>query len=61
MTTLLFGRPLREALNICSDWRVFEAQDGREGGTKAQELLPDLIVLDMSMPVMLRRAEDYTA
>jgi CheY-like chemotaxis protein len=43
---------LRKSLNVCSDWRVFEAENGREAVTKAQELLPNLIVLDMSMPVM---------
>jgi len=29
-----------------------EASDGREGVAKAQELKPDLVVLDLSMPVM---------
>lgn len=29
-----------------------EAENGREAIDKAQELLPDLIVLDLSMPVM---------
>ncbi len=36
-----------------SSWRVCgEASDGREGVAKAQELKPDLVVLDLSMPVM---------
>jgi two-component system nitrate/nitrite response regulator NarL len=36
-----------------SSWTVcVEASDGREGVAKAQELKPDLVVLDLSMPVM---------
>lgn len=29
-----------------------EARDGREAITKAQQLRPDLVILDLSMPVM---------
>lgn len=43
---------LRESLAACRDWEVFEAENGREAITKAQTLRPDLIVLDMTMPVM---------
>jgi two-component system nitrate/nitrite response regulator NarL len=36
-----------------NSWSVCgEASDGREGVRKAQELKPDLVVLDLSMPVM---------
>jgi two-component system chemotaxis response regulator CheY len=36
-----------EDFNICG-----EAENGREAIEKAQQLQPDLVVLDMSMPVM---------
>jgi DNA-binding NarL/FixJ family response regulator len=35
------------AFEVCG-----EAENGREGLEKAQELRPDLIVMDLSMPVM---------
>lgn len=35
------------AFEVCG-----EAENGREGIEKAQELRPDLIVMDLSMPVM---------
>jgi len=34
------------------DYRVLWAQDGREGIEKALELRPDLILLDIQLPVM---------
>jgi chemotaxis response regulator CheB len=44
---------LREVLEQESGWEVCgEAANGREGIEKAQQLKPDLIVLDLSMPVM---------
>jgi DNA-binding NarL/FixJ family response regulator len=44
---------LRELLEQESGWEVCgEAANGREGIEKAQQLKPDLIVLDLSMPVM---------
>src|SRR6266851_8955299 len=33
-------------------WEVAEAVNGREAIDKARELNPDLIVLDLSMPIM---------
>src|SRR6266545_4935646 len=36
-----------EGFQVCG-----EAADGREGVEKAQKLHPDLIILDLSMPVM---------
>jgi len=43
---------LRMAFEERSDWEVGEAQNGRDAIEKARELNPDLIVLDLSMPVM---------
>jgi DNA-binding NarL/FixJ family response regulator len=43
---------LRTAFEKRSDWEVGEAQNGRDAIDKAQESKPDLIVLDLSMPVM---------
>ena len=34
------------------DWKVEEARNGREAIEKAKESKPDLIVLDLAMPVM---------
>lgn len=38
--------------NLRSQYRIYEAKDGREGLTKTLALLPDLIVSDVMMPVM---------
>ena len=44
---------LCEAFARESDFKVCaEAQDGRDAIEKAQQLRPDLIILDLSMPVM---------
>jgi CheY-like chemotaxis protein len=44
---------LRTVLNQRQpDWRVCEAENGRDAITKAEQLHPDVIILDMSMPVM---------
>jgi two-component system, chemotaxis family, chemotaxis protein CheY len=46
-------RSLRALLEGRSDWQVCgEAENGREGVDKALQLSPNLIVLDLSMPVM---------
>jgi len=46
-------RQLRSCLQQNSSWKVCgEAVDGRDAIHKAEELKPDLIVLDLSMPVM---------
>jgi len=46
-------RALKNILEFTDGWVVCgEAVDGRDGIEKAQELNPDLIVLDASMPVM---------
>lgn len=44
---------LRTILELTDDWKVEgEAVDGRDAIEKAKRLHPDLIVLDVSMPVM---------
>jgi DNA-binding NarL/FixJ family response regulator len=46
-------RSLRHILESIAGWKVSgEAVDGLDGIAKAQELRPDLIVLDMAMPKM---------
>jgi DNA-binding NarL/FixJ family response regulator len=46
-------RALKSILEYNDGWVVCgEAVDGREGIEKARQLHPDLIVLDVSMPVM---------
>ena len=46
-------RALRGILELEGDWKVDgEAVDGHDAIEKAQKLRPDLIVLDVSMPVM---------
>lgn len=46
-------RALKNILEFNNGWVVCgEAVDGRDGIEKAQRLNPDLIVLDVSMPVM---------
>jgi CheY-like chemotaxis protein len=35
-----------------NDWEISEAENGQDAVSRAQHLRPDLIVLDMSMPVM---------
>jgi signal transduction histidine kinase/ligand-binding sensor domain-containing protein/DNA-binding NarL/FixJ family response regulator len=41
---------IKEALE--PDYRVVEAEDGKEGMQKAQEIIPDLIISDIMMPEM---------
>lgn len=44
---------LRQALESQTSWQVCgEAADGKEGIEMAQTVSPDLIVLDLSMPLM---------
>jgi DNA-binding NarL/FixJ family response regulator len=46
-------RSLRAVLGRRDDWEVCgEAENGREGVDKALQLRPDLVLLDLSMPVM---------
>ena len=49
----IIRKMLRETFELQEGWEVCgEAVDGREGVEKAQQLKADLIVLDLSMPVM---------
>jgi DNA-binding NarL/FixJ family response regulator len=44
---------LRTSLEQRTDWKVCgEAENGREGVDQALRLRPDLVLLDLSMPVM---------
>ncbi len=43
---------LRHLLEQADQWEIIEAEDGRESITKAQELKPNLVILDLVMPVM---------
>ena len=45
-------KALRDTLEAEDQWQVSEANDGRLGVEKAQQVHPDLVVLDLSMPVM---------
>ena len=52
MTAHSFGRPCVHLFEREEDFDVCgEAENGREAVEKAQELHPDLILLDLSMPV----------
>lgn len=44
---------MRSLLEQQPNWKVCgEAENGREGILKAQEIKPDIILIDLSMPVM---------
>ena len=46
-------RSLRSWIEQESDWQVCgEAEDGRVAVDKVKELLPDIVILDLQMPVM---------
>jgi len=50
----LVRRCLRDLLEQQSDWTVCgEAENGQDGVDKALQLDPDLILLDLMMPVMM--------
>lgn len=57
----LIRRGVRNLLKRKQDWEVCgEAENGREAIAKVSELSPDVIILDISMPVMngLQAAEE---
>jgi CheY-like chemotaxis protein len=43
---------LRRALESAGTWEIIEAEDGEEALSKAREFSPNLIILDLAMPVM---------
>ena len=43
---------VRQHFEIHTGWSVCEAVNGKQGIEKAQALSPDLIVMDLSMPVL---------
>jgi CheY-like chemotaxis protein len=43
---------LRSLLESAGSWEIFEVENGQEAIVKAQELKPNLIILDLVMPVM---------
>jgi len=45
-------RLVRLQVEMSTGWTIYEAENGREAIEQARELHPDLIVLDLSMPVM---------
>ena len=57
-TTILIADDYEDNLELlrlllaAADYQVWEARDGRECLTMAREQLPDLIMLDLSMPIL---------
>ena len=47
----LFRTALRHVLEASHPWEIIETRDGQEAVAKAVEIRPDLIVLDLAMPV----------
>lgn len=47
----LFRSALRHVLEASDSWEIIETHDGQEAVTKAVEIRPDLIILDLAMPV----------
>lgn len=45
-------RLVRLYVEMSTGWTIYEAENGLEAIEQARELHPDLIVLDLSMPVM---------
>jgi CheY-like chemotaxis protein len=43
---------LRTAFEASSGWEIMEAENGREAVEKARVLKPDLVVLDLWMPIV---------
>ena len=46
------GREMFAEFLECSGFRVAQAKTGREGMAKARELLPDIVLMDLSLPDM---------
>jgi CheY-like chemotaxis protein len=43
---------LHQLLERAGEWEIIDAENGKEALSKAQELAPNLIILDLVMPVM---------
>jgi DNA-binding NarL/FixJ family response regulator len=50
--SVVVRRSLRDLLEKQPGWRCGEAENGLEGIASAKQTRPDLIVMDLSMPVM---------
>jgi DNA-binding NarL/FixJ family response regulator len=48
----LMRQALRRTLQNAGGWEVIEAENGEDAVAKAREVKPDLIILDLAMPVM---------
>jgi DNA-binding NarL/FixJ family response regulator len=48
----LIRHSFRACIEDNSDWQVWEAENGKEAVDKVVELHPDLVILDLQMPVM---------
>ena len=48
---LTFRKALRQLLERISDWQVIEAQDGEEAVSLASDTRPDVVLLDLAMPI----------
>ena len=48
----MMRRGLRSLLESCRDIEVLEARDGREAVQRTSDTRPDLVILDVSMPVL---------
>ena len=47
----VFRGALRQLLQAVDHWEVIEAQDGQEAVSKALEIQPNAVVLDLAMPL----------
>jgi len=47
----VFRAALRQLLQAVDHWELFEAQDGQEAVSKALEIQPNAVILDLAMPL----------
>jgi len=47
----VYRKVLRKLLEPVERWEIVEARDGQEAVTKTLELRPDLVILDLAMPL----------
>jgi DNA-binding NarL/FixJ family response regulator len=48
----MMRRGLRSLLESCRDYEILEACNGREAVEKARDTRPNLVILDISMPIL---------